>query len=645
MKEINNTNARDGSRLRATPLNSNTHLTRLRQVAAEGVIAVVLACASVSSASAQTIVSGIIAGETWTKTGSPYFVTGDILVASLTIQPGVQVMFQGNYAFEVAGVVTAVGTAAEPIVLTTTNAGVGWQGVFFNGSSPGSLLAYCRIERSKNSAVRIDNPTPTIPVVIRDCIFATNSAQYGGGLRCTGSGDLELSNCQFLGNSATTYGGGLYMAATGNLSLSRCVFQNNTATPRGGGAYLAGSGSATLTGCTFLGNSVSGGTQAAGGGICCSSDLTIIGSTFDGNVATVSSYNSCQSFGGGIYADTARFYNSTIIRNSIQAHAGGQYAGTDVRGGGVSANQIPQMLNTVVVSNSVAGGSFSGSGTQLGAGVYLWSSVTSSVVNCTFIGNSPQGFNGTANIRNSIFWRNNSSQIAGAAVANYSDVDGGFAGVGNINLNPIVNPANFFLILGSPCVDKGDPEASYNDTCFPPSLGNARNDMGASGGPGACGFLPGTAPTIVAQPGNQSSCLGQSVTFSVATSGTPPFSYQWYHGATLLSGQTVSSLTLTNLQSADAGSYQVVVWNAYGTTNSAPAALVINDACVDLCMYAGLNIVGQPGRIYELRYTTDLSNTNFATWTLLATNTTPWFYIDTNSCGSPKRFYGVKLRP
>jgi hypothetical protein len=62
-------------------------------------------------------------------------------------------------------------------------------------------------------------------------------------------------------------------------------------------------------------------------------------------------------------------------------------------------------------------------------------------------------------------------------------------------------------------------------------------------------------------------------------------------------------------------------------------------------MYAGLNISGLPGRTYELRYTTDLNNTNFSTWTFLASNSTPWFYIDTNSCGLPKRFYGVKLVP
>jgi len=137
------------------------------------------------------------------------------------------------------------------------------------------------------------------------------------------------------------------------------------------------------------------------------------------------------------------------------------------------------------------------------------------------------------------------------------------------------------------------------------------------------------------------------VTFSVVASGTPPFSYQWYHSASLLVGQTAATLTLTNLQSTDAGTYQVAVANAFGTTNSA-ATLAVNDACVDLKMYAGLNIAGQVGRTYVLKFTTDLSNTNFATWTPLGTNLmspSGWFYLDMDSPFSPHRFYGVKLLP
>jgi hypothetical protein len=42
---------------------------------------------------------------------------------------------------------------------------------------------------------------------------------------------------------------------------------------------------------------------------------------------------------------------------------------------------------------------------------------------------------------------------------------------------------------GSPCTDRGHPAPEYEDACSPPSLGTARNDVGAHGGPGACSWI------------------------------------------------------------------------------------------------------------------------------------------------------------
>ena len=98
-----------------------------------------LGCAT--SASAATSVSGAIAGETWTKLNSPYLVVGNVSVAALTIQPGVTIMFMGNYGFEIAGGISAIGTGADPIIFTRTNAVGGWQGIFFNENPFASELA------------------------------------------------------------------------------------------------------------------------------------------------------------------------------------------------------------------------------------------------------------------------------------------------------------------------------------------------------------------------------------------------------------------------------------------------------------------------------------------------------------------------
>jgi hypothetical protein len=127
--------------------------------------------------------------------------------------------------------------------------------------------------------------------------------------------------------------------------------------------------------------------------------------------------------------------------------------------------------------------------------------------------------------------------------------------------------------------------------------------------------------------------------------GLEPITYQWRHDGTEMVGQTNAALVLIDLQPENAGMYSVIVSNPAGTVVSEPASLLVFDACLDVRMYAGLNISGQPGETYTVRYTTDLTNTNFFTWTPLATQTlssSNWFLLDLGSPGSPIRFYGVK---
>ena len=91
-------------------------------------------------------------------------------------------------------------------------------------------------------------------------------------------------------------------------------------------------------------------------------------------------------------------------------------------------------------------------------------------------------------------------------------------------------------------------------------------------------FIPGaTPPSIDFDPQDQSALVGQDVSFSVQASGTAPLSYQWYYNTnTVLTNQTYSVLSLTNVQFTDAGGYSVVVANGSGSVTSAVAQLTVN---------------------------------------------------------------------
>jgi uncharacterized delta-60 repeat protein len=88
-------------------------------------------------------------------------------------------------------------------------------------------------------------------------------------------------------------------------------------------------------------------------------------------------------------------------------------------------------------------------------------------------------------------------------------------------------------------------------------------------------------PLLASQPQSQTHRLGSTATFSVATLGDGPFTFQWLKdGAPLTdqgnaSGVTSATLVLSRVALADAGSYSVVVSNASGSVTSSPAILTI----------------------------------------------------------------------
>jgi hypothetical protein len=91
--------------------------------------------------------------------------------------------------------------------------------------------------------------------------------------------------------------------------------------------------------------------------------------------------------------------------------------------------------------------------------------------------------------------------------------------------------------------------------------------------------VSGAAPSITAQPANQTVTAGQTATFSVTVAGTTPFTYQWQKGTTAISGATSASYTTVPTTTADSGSqFSVVVTNAIGNATSKAATLTVNGA-------------------------------------------------------------------
>lgn len=78
---------------------------------------------------------------------------------------------------------------------------------------------------------------------------------------------------------------------------------------------------------------------------------------------------------------------------------------------------------------------------------------------------------------------------------------------------------------------------------------------------------------IVTQPQSLTLTNGSTAVFSVETTGTPAVSYQWRFNGGNIPGATGLSVSLENVQPADAGAYSVVVENTAGSVDSVDAAL------------------------------------------------------------------------
>ena len=271
-----------------------------------------------------------------------------------------------------------------------------------------------------------------------------------------------IENCTISDNIAYYEdGGGIYCHYYSSPAIVNCNISGNTASDEGGGIYCYYESSPAIENCTINDNSANG---YGGGGIYCNlysnpaiNNCNISGNTVDG-------------WGGGIYC----YYSDPAINNCT----------------------------------------ISGNAADCGGGIYYWQSCPT-IENCTISGNTADGWGGgiysqwdfIATGVNNIFWANSAptgSQIyleeVGSFACTYSDIQGGFAGYGNIDVDPLfVDHSNgdFHLQSASLCIDAGNPNPQFNDPEDPanpglalyPAMGTIVNDMGVYGGQGALGWV------------------------------------------------------------------------------------------------------------------------------------------------------------
>lgn len=487
-----------------------------------------------------TVISGPVANQTWTAAGSPYCVTARITITSLTIQPGVTVQISDNNWLTVDGTLQAVGTAALPIVFTARDPAKAWRGLIFKNALPGSRLSHCRFDNTRigpaldlqETNVQIDNCTffdnpragtvaglrtgairatlTTGNLSIDDCTFSDN-ANLGEGPAITAyltAGSLIVDNCTFANHSSSAGGAISANLTTGDCVIDGCTFSDNAAAD-GGAVIVDTAGSIRVSNSTFTGNTADAGnttSDAGGGAIFASGDATFTQCRFVDNRCRGHRTSQTAIGRGGAICLTqgnATFENCLMTGNLVEASFQniGVAGAARAYGGAIFVG-----FGTVRATNCLlSGNSASTNGTadaeERGAGIYAEGFLPVDLVNCTItrgttLSTTDGGVylaGGSATIRNSILRLNAGAQISGpgSAAVTYSNVEGAtvFPGTGNINVAPVFAGSTAgceILVPGSPGIDAGDPRPADNDVCFPPSLGGARNDMGAHGGPLAC---------------------------------------------------------------------------------------------------------------------------------------------------------------
>ena len=302
---------------------------------------------------------------------------------------------------------------------------------------------------SAGGGIFISNSSP----YLLQCTINDNSATIGGGIYVRGESAMPtIASSRISGNYAENDGGGFYFDLSQG-AINYCDIENNTAYNSGGGIYCINS-QPLFRGCTILENTADNGddTGTGGGYFGTFSNSYFAGSIFTGNTSDthgggihnifssitlevcILEYNQAQS-GGGIYNEhgIVAIEDSQLYSNRAEGVTEGEGIG-----GGIFNNQAAplEIRNTLFIDN------YATDGAGLFTGHALES--TTNIINCTFADNTNENGNtisileAVTYISDTILWGNNNTEaISSGATVEYSDVQGGYPGEGNFELDPL----------------------------------------------------------------------------------------------------------------------------------------------------------------------------------------------------------------
>ncbi len=259
----------------------------------------------------------------------------------------------------------------------------------------------------------------------------------------------------FYGLPGDDFGGAIYCDDS-SPTISNCTLRNCRASNTGGAVCCYG-GSPTVNGCAIIGNTayMSGAVYFASGSPAISHCL-IAG-------------NTCSGYGGGggirCLGGSPTISNCTIVGNTCSGSADG--------GGGIMCLESNPIITNCVITENMA---------DEGAGIFCSSDSRVVVANCTIARNAAWEAGGGLScyaatpVCNCILWDNQPDQIDGVAFLTYCDIQGGWPGKSNIDVDPLLTRDATRLLSNSPCRDAGNPDGDYSGQTDIDGEGRVLND-------------------------------------------------------------------------------------------------------------------------------------------------------------------------